>query len=163
MTTAPLPTGTRTSPVRGAPELRVAAGATCALALVAVLVAVVVSGTAGAAGAAIGTGTVLVFYGFGALTVNAVASVSPGASLLVALLTYTLQVVAVGMVFLALDVSGAVGSSVDRTWVAVGVVAATIGWLAAHIFVATRSRQPIYDLPVRSSAHPDDPPDGSAS
>ena len=103
MTTAPLPPATRPRPVLASPEVTLAGGATLALAAVAVPLAALASGAPAASGAAIGAGMVLVFFGFGAMTVNAVAAVSPAASLLVALLTYVLQVVAVGMVFLALD------------------------------------------------------------
>jgi ATP synthase protein I len=103
-----------------------------------------------------------VFFGFGALTVNAVAAVSPAASLLVALLTYVLQVVAVGVVFLALDASGALGTTVDAGWVAGTVIAATLCWLVAQILAATRSRQPIYDLPTAASDPRDHRPEASA-
>ena len=58
-----------------------------------------------------------------------------------------LQVVAVGVVFLALDASGALGSTVDAGWVAGTVIAATLCWLVAQVVAATRSRQPLYDLP----------------
>ena len=87
--------------------------------------------------------------------VNAVASVSPSASMLVALLTYTLQVVLVGVVFAALDRSGALDASVDRTWAGGAVVVATLVWLVSHIISATRSRLSLYDLPERPSEGPE--------
>ena len=46
-------------------------------------------------------------FGFGSFVVNTVAALMPTAALLVALLTYTLQVVAMGLVFVALSGSGA--------------------------------------------------------
>jgi hypothetical protein len=147
MTTAPLPPATRPRPVLASPEVTLAGGVTLALGAVAVPVAALMSGASGASGAAIGAGMVLVFFGFGAVTVNAVAALSPAASLLVALLTYVLQVVAVGLVFLALDASGALGSTVDAGWVAGTVIVATLCWLVAQVVAATRSRQPLYDLP----------------
>lgn len=136
-------------------QVRSAALATIALGLVAVLAGLLGSGPSAAAGAAVGFGMVVVFFGTGAVVVNAVASVSPVASLLVAMLTYTLEVVLVALVFSALDGSGALDGPVDRTWAGVAVIVATIGWLAAHIVSATRSRMPVYDLPETPTEAPE--------
>jgi ATP synthase protein I len=89
----------------------------------------------------------VVFFCFGALTVNAVSTVAPGASLLVALLTYTLQVVLLFVVFAALAASPAVGGAIDEDWVAGAVIVGTLVWVVGQIVAATRSRLPIYDLP----------------
>ena len=51
----------------------------------------------------VGAALVLGFFAFGTLAVNVVAARAADASLLVALLTYTLQVVALALVFVALD------------------------------------------------------------
>lgn len=158
MTTAPVPTSPGPRPVLVSPEVRTAVAAALLVGLVAVLTGALVAGSPAALGAAIGAGMVVVFFGFGALTVNAVASVSPNASLLVALLTYTLEVVAVGVVFVALRSSGVLGSTVDARWVAGTLIVTTLVWLVAQIIAATRSRQPLYDLPERS----DDGPEASA-
>jgi ATP synthase protein I len=139
-------------------QVRTAFLATTLLGVLAVVVAALVTGSSGAAGAAVGAGMVLVFFGTGAVVVNAVASVSPTASLLIALLTYTLQVVLVGLVFAALNGSGLLDSTVDRTWAGAAVIAATLVWLVAQIVSATRSRQPLYDLPE----HPSDGQEASA-
>lgn len=162
MTTAPLPTGPRSRPLRVSPEIRLAGSGTLALAAVAVLLAAFISGGPAALGAAVGCAMVLVFFGLGSLTMDVVATVSPPASLLVALLTYTLQVVAVGVVFVALDASDALGSTVHAGWLAGSVIAATFGWLVAQTIAATRSRQPLYDLPAPEPAHVGDRPEASA-
>ena len=86
------------------------------------------------------------FQSFGAVTVNAVASVMPTASLLVALLTYTLQIAVLGLVFWGLTSSGATDSAIDATWLGGTAVAATVAWLVGQITGAVRTRQPIYDL-----------------
>ena len=100
MTTAPVTNRLRPEARAGhSAEVRTAVAAALLVGLLAVLTGALVGGSPAALGAAVGSGMVLVFFGFGALTVNAVASVSPAASLLVALLTYTLEVVAVGVVF----------------------------------------------------------------
>lgn len=125
--------------------MRVAFGATLAAGLVTVTIAALAAGSAAALGAVVGFLLVLGFFGLGAALVNAVASVSPTASLLVALLTYTLEVVALGAVFVALRRSGALAETVDPGWVGSVVIAATLVWLVAQTIAEARSRQPIYD------------------
>jgi ATP synthase protein I len=151
MTTAPLTTAPPPRPVRISPELRLAGAFTTGLAAVATPLAALVSGSPAALGASIGCVMVLVFFGVGAVTMDVVATVSPAASLLVALLTYTLQVLAVGIVFVALDASDALGATVHAGWLSGAVIVATFVWLAAQTFAATRTRQPLYDLPTRTS------------
>jgi ATP synthase protein I len=131
MTTAPLAVG---------PELGLAGVATTVVALATIGLAALVSGPSGAAGAAIGAATVLVFFGFGAVTVSAVAALSPAAALPVALLTYVLQVVAVAMLFSVLRRSGVLGRDVEAGWVAAAIIVSTLVWLAAHLRAATRPR-----------------------
>lgn len=141
MTTAPPPGAPPRPPVRVVgPELGLAGAATTVVALATMCAAALVSGSAGAVGAAIGAAVVLVFFGFGAVTVGAVAAVSPAASLPVALLTYVLQVVAVAVVFTALRRSGALGTSVEAGWVAAALIISTLVWSAAHLRAATRPR-----------------------
>lgn len=132
-------------------QIRTALVVTTGVALLLVLAGALVTGAPGAAGAAIGSGTVLVFFALGAITVNAVAAVSPAASLLVALLTYVLQVVLVAVVLAALDRSGLLDEAVNRGWAAGAIITATVVWLGTHIISSTRSRIPLYDLPDRPS------------
>ena len=87
----------------------------------------------------VGFGMVSVFFGTGAVVVNAVASVSPAASLLVALLTYTLQVVLVAWSSRP-DRSGALGDPSTGPGPARPVIVATLVWLLVHIVSATRAR-----------------------
>lgn len=141
------------------PELRTAMIATGLAGAVLVLLAWLVTGGDGAVGAATGAGMVLTFFGLGAAVVNAVAGISPAASLLVALLTYVLQVLAVGLLFTALRGTDGPLAVVHPDWVAGSVIVATVVWLVTHIVAATRSRQPIYDLPDTAG----DGPGASAS
>lgn len=126
-------------------QVRVAFGCTLAVGLLAVTTAALTAGSAAAFGALVGFVLVLGFFGVGASVVNAVASVSPTASLMVALLTYALEVVALGAIFVALRRSGVLAATVDRDWVGGVVIAATLVWLVSQIIAETRSRQPIYD------------------
>ena len=78
--------------------------------------------------------------------VQLVSGVAPGASMLVALLTYTLVVVGVGVAFGALARSGLVDDGSDRRWLAAAVLAGTLAWTVSQIVLARRARIPLYDL-----------------
>jgi ATP synthase protein I len=86
------------------------------------------------------------------VVLNAVSALVPSASLLVALLTYTLKVTLLAVVFLALSRSGALEGAVDAGWLGGTVIACTMAWLVSQIFFHVRVRQPLYDLP---SARPE--------
>ncbi|MGD9959537.1 hypothetical protein [Nocardioides sp.] len=115
---------------------------------IAVVVAALVGGTPAAYGALAGTLLVVVVFAFGSFTVNAVSGLMPAASLMVALLTYTLQVVAMGLAFVALNRSGLLEDALDRRWLAGAVIVGTFGWLITQIVLASRARIPAYDLRV---------------
>lgn len=102
-----------------------------------------------AVGAAVAAALVLGVFGLGAACVNAVAAVLPSAALLVALLTYTLQVLAMAAAFVVLTRSGDL-SILSRQWLAGTVIAGTAAWLAVHVATAVRARIPAYDLTTDS-------------
>ncbi|HET6700068.1 MAG TPA: hypothetical protein VFG88_13335 [Nocardioidaceae bacterium] len=135
------PTTTVGSVIRGA---AVAAGG---VGLLAVLLGAALAGSAAALGALLGTVIVLAFFAAGAAVVGVAAALAPATSLLVALLTYTLKVVLVGLVFLGLTRSGALGSDLDPQWLAGALIACTLTWTAAQVVLSMRARQPAYDLP----------------
>ena len=128
-----------------APLLRpaLAAGTVCAGIVVA---GALVEGSPAAAGAGVGAVLVLGVFAAGALAVDLVARVLPSAALLVALLTYTLQVLAMALAFVALQRSGELGESLSREWLAGAVIAGTASWLAVHAATALRARIPAFDL-----------------
>ena len=99
--------------------------ASVALGAAAVVAGALVQGSPAAYGAAVGALIVVGVFGFGSFVVNTVATLMPTAALLVALLTYTLQVVAMGLVFVALSGSGLLGDELDREWLAGTVIAGT--------------------------------------
>lgn len=117
-----------------------------------VLLAAVVTGSSGAAGAAIGATMVCAVFAFGAVVLGVVAMVAPAASLLVALLTYTLQVAVVGIVYVALKQGGALEGAVDPRWLSAAVIACTLAWTTTQIVVAVRARQTVYDEPSHEKA-----------
>lgn len=89
---------------------------------------------------------VLVFAG-GAFAVDLVSRIMPTASLMVALTTYTLQVVVLALVFVLLNRSGALDEALSAGWLAAAVIACTLAWMLAQIVLTMRQRIPAYDLP----------------
>ncbi|MBA2956613.1 hypothetical protein GON03_01090 [Nocardioides sp. MAH-18] len=142
-------TETRNAPRdRGTVALVRTAGATLALGLLVVLAGALTSGSAAAYGALVGTLIVVGVFGFGTFAVNAVATLMPSAALMFALLTYTLQVLAMGLVFVALSGSGLLDDEISREWLGGTVIAGTLGWLTVQVVLSTSRRIPIYDLPA---------------
>lgn len=131
---------------------RVLAGAAVAalsLGALATVLGAVTAGSGAAYGALVGTVLVVTVFGVGSTVVNTVAGLMPSASLLVALLTYTLQVVLMGLVFAGLSGSGLLDDTLDREWLAGVVIAGTFGWLGTQVVLTTRLRIPVYE-PVRT-------------
>ncbi len=123
-----------------------AAGGFClAGGMVAAVVGGLVSGSAAAAAAVVGTLIVLVVFGGGAALVNLVAGVLPSASLLIALLTYTLQLVLMAVVLLAISRSDLLDDTLDQQWLGGTVIGGTVAWLVCQVVMATRVRIPVFD------------------
>lgn len=141
---------THTTPFRGGSVLLGAAAAALVVGLATVLVGALAGGTAAAFGALAGTLLVVAVFALGAGAVHLVAGVLPAASLLVALLTYTLQVVAMALVFAALSGSGLLDSVLHRAWLAGAVIGGTVAWLVAQVVLTSRLRIPAYDLPGKA-------------
>ena len=123
-----------------------------------VVVGLVVAGAGAALGAAVGgrpqvlgavlgSGLVTVCCLFGAVTVSLVAAYAPRASLLVALLTYLLQVGVLALVLARVQAhvqdrqrAASAGEPVlDPQWVGGAVVVATVVWVVLLVVRALRS------------------------
>jgi ATP synthase protein I len=126
---------------------------TLAATAVLVLVAAVSAGSAASYGALAGGLLVLVVFGLGTGIVAVVTRSLPAASLLVALLTYTLQVVAMAAAFAMLDGSDLLEETLDRRWLGGAVILGTVTWLTAQVLRVTRRRIPAYDVPVPGAGH----------
>lgn len=145
-TAADMTTDSRTG-TAGTRGLVRATAATLALGSVLVLVAAIASGSSAAAGAVVGTLVVVAVLAWGAFSVNLVAGVLPTASLIVAVVTYGAQIATTVLALVVLNRSGMLDDgTIDRGWVAAGVVVAALGWSAAQIIAFVRLRIPIYDL-----------------
>lgn len=132
-------TRTGLSPLLGA----VAAGAVAVLALV--VAASLTDGRPAVVGAASGGLLTLVVFAFGVAVVGVVARLVPAASLMVALLTYALQLLVVALCITAINRAGVGPETLDRGWFAAGVIAVTLLWMAGHLVAATRQRIPVYE------------------
>jgi len=136
------------------PRVLLTAGASVLLVVLALsLVAALVAGSAGGLGAAAGGGLALFFLLFGSVTVYVMTALAPQMSMLVALMTFTLQVLLVAAVFYALDASGAVGETLTAGWVATGVVTAAAAWVVAQLVASARARVPAYDIDLPGESH----------
>ena len=131
----------------GAFVLLGAAGAALVAGLVLTLVAWLAADVTAVRSVAVSTLLVVVVIGFGVFTLNTVASIMPSATVLVALVTYTLQLVVLAAVVLTLARNGMLDDTFDRRWFGGGVAVATLAWMIAQIVAHLRARIPVYDLP----------------
>lgn len=129
-----------------------AAASAVVLGLLAVIVGALVSGSAAALGALVGTLLVVGILGFGSFVVNVVAGLVPTLALMVAMTTYVLQVVLMGLVFAVLSGSGLLDTTLDRGWLAGAVIGGTAIWLVSQVLLTTRRRIPVYELPTEGGA-----------
>lgn len=133
-------TPSRVSPLRGA--VAASAGAM----LIVTLVGLAAGGIAAAYGALVGGALALVVLATSTAVVNAVAGLMPGASLLIAGLTFVLQVLILAVVAMALRDAGWSDDTFSSRWFAGGIIAVTMTWVTAHTWFYTRMRVPAYDL-----------------
>jgi ATP synthase protein I len=87
----------------------------------------------------IGALVVAGFFALGSVATGVAAAYAPRLSLFVAMLTYTLQVVLLGVVLVALAESDPSANSVDVAWLGCTVIAATLCWTAVLVAHALSS------------------------
>lgn len=105
-------------------------------------------------GVLLGAGLVLLVFTFGATVVGATAKVLPNAVLLVALLTYTLQLMLLGLVYVGFRESPEAQREISQDWLAGGMIAATLAWMAGQVFVTVRTPIEPWVAPVEDAAEP---------
>ena len=133
-----------TAPLRQQPSLRVpgVGRALLVTALVAVgasVLALLTGGQPQLLGALAGTAMVAGFFVFGMVNTALAAAFAPRVALVVALLTYTLQVVVLGMVLVAVSRSGLTPDRLDVRWLAATVIVGALGWTVALVLDALSS------------------------
>jgi ATP synthase protein I len=139
---------TTTSPPRGRNlrVLLVAGGCVAAALAIATLVGGLADGSQGALGALAGGGITFALLVFGLTTVIAGSRLAPHASMLIALMTFLLQVGLVAIVFVALGSSVLVGTTLSSGWLAAGVIVTAVAWMVGHLVGTARSRIPAWDV-----------------
>ena len=151
MTTATSPSAGATRPY-GAAALQVAVVGAVLVSAPLAVAAGLIGGRPGLLGVVAGAGLALVVLATGLVVVDLVATVLPTASMLVALLTYTLEVVALGALLLAFSRADGLAETLAPRWLGAGLVAVALAWTVALVVHATRARVPVYDLPTDSPA-----------
>lgn len=121
-----------------------AAVAALAVGLGLVAVGALASGSAAAYGALVGTAISVGIFAFGAFAVDAVSRLMPAASLLFAMVTYTLQVVLMALAFVTVNRAGLLDDELDRTWLGAAIIAGAFVWIAVQIRLSTTARIPAF-------------------
>lgn len=111
-----------------------------------VLAAFIADDGAAVRSAALGGALVIVFFGFGALNVGIAARIVPNTALLVAMLTYTFQVVLIALVFAGLRRSDAFDSTLTEGWLAAGLIVGTLTWMTAQVVTTLRTPIPPWEV-----------------
>ena len=146
MTTAR--TATTASPlmllVRAALVPSVCGGTVCGLVFLAT------DGSAGAAGSVMGAVLVIAFFCLGRLVLEAMRVTDAWVYLVIALLTYGLQVVALLALFAAFQRNPSWETSVSPTALGVTVIVCTVVWTTGLVIASRRERTPLYDLGGRA-------------
>lgn len=86
---------------------------------------------------------------FGSWAVHVVAAAMPAASLLVALMTYGLQIVVLTAFLALVTDSPQWGESILPGWFAASVIVSVLAWVVLQVVFSVRARVPAYDLPSR--------------
>lgn len=128
-----------------------AAAAAAGSAAVVIGLAAVLGGADATRGAALGGFLAVGVFAFGAFTVDAVSKLMPAASLMFAMLTYTLQVVVMLMAFVVLTRSGLLDDQIDRNWLAAAIIVGAMVWMVVQVRLATTARIPAFE-PAAPSA-----------
>lgn len=105
-----------------------------------------VDGSAGLAGSALGAGLVIAFFCLGRVVLEVMRVTEAVVFLVLALLTYSLQVVALLALFAAFERNPSWGTAVSTTALGVTVIVCTVVWTTGLVLASRRDRTPLYDL-----------------
>ena len=115
------------------------AGAVCTV------VAAVVAGSPGAWGALVGGALVLGFFGLGHAVLTVFRDVAPSLVLVVAMLTYALQAVALLAVYVAFARRPQWSEAVSTDALGLTALGCTLVWTTALVLTSRGARMPVYD------------------
>jgi ATP synthase protein I len=140
-------TESKTGPRKGLSPVLGALGLGALAVLVLTVVAGLTDGRPAVVGASAGGVLTLTVFASGVAAVGFVARLLPGASLLVALLTYALQLLVLALVVAAIERADVTGATLSRGWFAAAVIVVALTWVVGLLVTATRQRIPLYDTP----------------
>lgn len=129
-----------------APMVRAVALPSLAVGLVIAVIAFAVDGAGAFWSALAGALLASAFFATGQVVLHVLRSVPPATLLLVALLTYVLQVVVLLAVYASFVRDAGPGSAFSATAFGVAIIASTAVWIVGLIRVAKRERIPLYQL-----------------
>jgi len=129
-----------------APMARAAALPSLVVGLAVALVALMVDGSGAFWSALAGSLLASAFFATGQIVLYLLRSVPPATLLLVALLTYVLQVVVLLAVYASFVRDADPASAFSATAFGVAIIACTAVWIVGLIRVAKRERIPLYQL-----------------
>lgn len=122
--------------------------ATAVIGVVLGVAAALTTGSAGVWGVVVGVVLTFASLGLGSLVLAWVTDITPAMSLVVALMTYTLQVVLLLAAYVVLQGDPAAREAVSGPWLGATVIASTVVWLALQVRGLFTARQPYFDLPL---------------
>lgn len=108
--------------------------------------AALTTGPSGAWGVVVGVVLTFASLGLGSVVLAWVTDITPAMSLVVALMTYTLQVVLLLAAYVVLQGDESARAAVSGPWLGGTVIATTVVWLALQVRSLFTSRQPYFDL-----------------
>jgi ATP synthase protein I len=109
-----------------------------------------------ALGVVAGAVIVAALFSLGMGVTHAAAALSPTLSLLVALLTYLLQLVLLVVVLTATERSGLLQSTLDRGWLGGTIIVGALVWSVALVRAATRRTALYHDDEATRHSHSSD-------
>lgn len=111
-----------------------------------ILVAALVAGRAAAVGALVGTLLTCVTLALGLPVLAWVTRVLPAMSLLVAMMTYAMQVVFLLAAYVVLRRSPEAQAAVDGSWLGIAVIVTTVVCLTVQVIGFLKGRHPYFDV-----------------
>lgn len=118
------------------------------------LVGAVLDGRPALVGALAGAGLVALVLSSGTAVVDLVSQLMPSASLIVAMLTYTLEIAFLALVLAALNGADNLDETMSAQYFAGAVIAGALAWTVVQVRLAMSARIPVYDLPDHPVAQP---------
>jgi len=126
--------------------LRRAGGVTALVGVVAIVIAFLVDGTSGVIGAVFATALVIVFFSVGQFVLGSVLKSNPQMAMTVALMTYLIKI---GVLFVLIIVFA--NTTLFNTQIfAATIVACTLAWTTAEVWVFARTKVLYVDPEARS-------------